>query len=146
MAMHLEVDELRQWVVSGRSEPPGWSEETERQYRVAEHASFEVARIYSEAGFTVVIDHCRNLPRLEELIETHLSGLDVRRVLVITDLNATLRRNAERTNKTFDPRELEPILRSVHARYTADLPNVKGSWSQVSGGQVDLQSLIADQE
>jgi adenylate kinase family enzyme len=140
LGMHLEIDKLRQWVVAGRSEPPGWNDETERQYQIAESASMAVARTYADAGCTVVIDHCRNLPRLEALIQDELSDYVINRILVMTDLNTTLQRNSERTNKDFDPTLLEDILRSVHARYTSDLTSHPG-WIQVDGGHAPLPQL-----
>jgi quercetin dioxygenase-like cupin family protein len=139
--MHLEVDSLRQFVVSGISEPPGWSDETERQYQIAERASCGLARTYSDAGCAVVIDHCRNLPRLNALIASELAGYPVIRVLVLADLEVTLARNAARTNKAFDPRELEDILKHVHARYMEDLAHLGSQWIQVPGGEADLSEF-----
>lgn len=100
--VHIPVDDLRLWVTSGLADSVPWTDETERQFQVAEESAVEIARRYQDAGFAVVIDHCRNLPRLNDLHES-LSGRPVIRVLLLPDKDTNLRRNAERTNKEFDP-------------------------------------------
>jgi hypothetical protein len=113
----VPVDYLRLWVKSGLADSVPWTNETEHQFEIAEEAASAVARIYSDNGFTVVIDHCRNPSRLDELVRTHLADLAVRKILLIPDLETNLRRNRERTNKTFPPEILEETIRWTNARY-----------------------------
>ena len=55
--LHIPVDELREWVVSGISQPvPEFTEETARQFRLARSAAAQVAALYTDAGFAVAID------------------------------------------------------------------------------------------
>lgn len=109
----IPVDDLREWVVQGFASSLNWSDEADRQFRIAESAVCATARTYSEAGFAVLVDHCRTMPRLEELISQELAGWPVLKVCLSPDLDVALSRNAARTNKAFDPVELEPTIRSV---------------------------------
>src|SRR5688572_21761477 len=55
--VHIPVDDVREWVVSGIANPvPVWTEETTRQFRLARQVAGDAALIYAEAGFAVVID------------------------------------------------------------------------------------------
>lgn len=121
--VHVPVDDLRLWVVSGLSDSVPWTDETERQFQVAECAAADVAARYQDAGFAVVVDHCRNLPRLEAVIGGRLAGHDVRRVLLLPTLEETLRRNRDRTNKGFDPSVLEDTIRFVHPAMSEPAPD-----------------------
>lgn len=115
--IHLEVDALRQMVIVGMADSlPEWTDETERQYRLAEQATIRVARCYAEAGFAVALDHCRNLPRWEEML-SELADLPVVRVLLLPPVDVNLERNRLRTNKPFDPRELEGLVNDMGQRY-----------------------------
>lgn len=120
--VHLPVDDLRLWVSSGLSESVPWTEETERQFRIAESAACDVAKRYSDSGFTVAIDHCRNPQRLQELIVLELPGRDVRQILLLPSLEENLRRNRERTNKSFDPTILDETIRFTNEAYRIGVP------------------------
>jgi hypothetical protein len=118
---HLPVDDLRLWVTSGLADSVPWTEETERQFQIAEKSACLVAKSYSEAGFAVAIDHCRNPKRLDEVIAQNLHGLPVRKVLLLPDLDANLQRNLERTNKDFDPAVLEDVIRFTNEHYRREI-------------------------
>jgi cytidylate kinase len=122
--LHLPVDDLRLWVTSGLADSVPWTEETERQFQIAEKAACAVARTYSQAGFMVAVDHCRNPQRLDEVIAENLSDLSVRKVLLLPDLETNLQRNLDRTNKEFDPAVLQDVIRFTNERYRLELsPN-----------------------
>ena len=121
--LHIPVDDLRGWVKSGMSDSVPWTEETERQFQIAERAACAVARTYDQAGFTVVIDHCRNIPRLENLIQSEFAGFEVKKILLLPDLETNLARNASRTDKSFDPLILEDTIRFTHEAYRGNTPD-----------------------
>ncbi len=123
LGVHLPVDDMRQWVVSGLADAVPWTEETERQFQIAETAACSVARRYHEAGFAVAIDHCRNPKRLDEVIGDELAGIAVVKVMLLPGLEENLRRNRERTNKDFDPRVLEETIEYTNGAYGEDLPS-----------------------
>lgn len=112
-AVLVPVDDLREWVVSGNTSSLAWSDETERQFQLAEASTCALAKVYSEGGFAVLVDHCRNLDRLDKVVMEHLDGWPVLRVCLRPSLETALHRNATRTNKDFDTALLEPIIRHV---------------------------------
>jgi predicted kinase len=106
----IPVDDMREWVKAGISQSIHWTDETTRQFELAENAACDVARRYLAAGFWVVIDHCRNLRRWEELARERLEDLQPLKVVLIPTLEENLARNHARTNKDFDPRLLDDII------------------------------------
>lgn len=113
--LHIPVDDLRLWVASGLSDSVPWTDETEQQFQLAEAAMCGVARTYHAAGYAVAIDHCRNLPRLEKVVQEHLGESPVVKVCLLPELETVLDRNRTRTNKPFDPAVLVETIQSVHA-------------------------------
>ncbi len=118
--IHIEVDELRLWVKSGHAAPIGWTEETTRQFRLAEEAAADMAIRYQDAGFAVAIDHCTHLPALDDLVERRFAGRPCFKVLVQTDLETNLERNRSRENKDFDPEILVPTIENLHTEFEKD--------------------------
>ncbi|MCA0361335.1 MAG: hypothetical protein LCH41_09795 [Armatimonadetes bacterium] len=125
----IPIDDLRLWVRSGLADSVPWTDETERQFTLAEEGAFRLALVYLSAGFDVWIDHCRNLPRWENLLDSfagELAEVEVRKILVLPALEVNLAHNASRTNKDFDPALLVETIEGTYARYEADLPGVQG--------------------
>ena len=119
--IHIPVDDLRDWVVSGFAGPsPEWGEETQLQFRLAEAAACDIAIRYQDAGFAVVIDHNQGPPTLDRLIEDRLSGRRVYKVAVVSDLETNLARNRTRANKAFDPAALEKSIRHLNPMYRTE--------------------------
>lgn len=117
-AVHLPVDDLRGWVVRGMADSVPWTDETERQFRIAEAAALELARRYRDEGFAVALDHCRNPARLDEALAE--ADLDAIRVLLAPSLDENLRRNHARTGKSFPPSLLDGTIRFTNAKYRED--------------------------
>lgn len=116
----IPVDDLRLWVVGGIADTlPEWTDETTRQFALAEDAAVLVAKIYTAAGFDVAIDHCRMPENIDAMVERAFAGGTVEKIAVLPPLDVVLQRNRERTNKDFDPMVLEPIIKVVHAAYAA---------------------------
>jgi chloramphenicol 3-O-phosphotransferase len=109
--LHIPVDDLREWVVSGIAHPvPVWTDETTRQFQLARRAASQTARLYAEAGFAVALDDVLFAADARTMYEPHLLGLPLHRVLLLPSAEAALRRNASRTTKAFDTQVLaEPI-------------------------------------
>lgn len=124
-AVVIPVDDIREWVCSGRSDPvPEWTEETARQFLLAEAAAADIARRYLDGGFEVLIDHCRIPTEIDRWIAECFGDLQVVRVAVLPPLELTLLRNRTRRNKDFEPTVLAPVIRGVHAAYAeSDLSN-----------------------
>lgn len=132
----VPVDDVREWVIGGVSHPvPEWTEETARQFALAEDAVADHARRYAEAGFHVFIDHCRLPVNINAMVSRSFDNQSVIKLALVPPLGVVLERNRDRGNKTFDPTILEPVIRAVHAAYqVADLTD----WIVVdSEGPVD---------
>jgi tRNA uridine 5-carbamoylmethylation protein Kti12 len=115
--VHLPLDEVRKMVVQGLAESIDWTEETERQFQLAEEAACAMASVYARSGFVVCLDHCRNIPRWNSFLAEHLQGLSVVRVCLLPSLEENLSRNEQRTNKSFDPAVLTGIILGMQDHY-----------------------------
>lgn len=138
--LHIPVDDLRQWVRGGLADSFDWNDDTERQFKVAEAAAADVARRYVNAGFAVAYDHCRNLPRMEQVIREHLEGLDVVKVVLLPDLETNLLRNRARSDKDFDPALLNSLIESTNEGYRKDIPE---GWITLDSGRFSPEELAA---
>ena len=118
--LHVPVDDLREWVVSGIAHPIGWSDETSRQFSLAEDAACDLAIRYQDAGFAVAIDHCQGPPTLDQLIQNRLSGRQVIKMAVTSTLEKNHCRNRERTNKTFNHEILTPTIDTLNPLYRSE--------------------------
>ncbi len=114
--LHIEVDVLREWVVSGIAHPMDWTDETVRQFRLAEQAAVDLAIRYQDAGFAVAIDHCRRLEDWDEVLTPRLEGRPLVKVVLTCALDLNLRRNRERTTKDFEPEILEKVIHDLAVR------------------------------
>lgn len=109
--IHIPVDDLREWVVSGIAHPvPVWTEETGRQFQVAREAAAQVAKRYAEAAFSVAIDDVISPPEVEEIFDYALPSEQLYKVLLRPSLEITLHRNKSRTNKEFDTEVLHDVI------------------------------------
>ena len=133
--LHLPVDDLRGWVASGMADSVPWTDETERQFRVAESAAREVARCYREAGFAVAVDHCRNPRRLDEAF----AGTGAVKVLLMPDLATNLHRSHTRTNKTLDPHLLDETIGFTNARYREDAGE---GWTVIDNAALSVEETL----
>ena len=139
-AVHIPVDDLRLWVVQGLADSVPWSEETERQFQVAEDAACRVAATYQDAGFAVIVDHCRNLARLDVVIAKHLEGRPVLRVCLLPDLLVNQQRNLDRTNKTFDPTVLTDTIRFVNEAMAQTKP--PEGWVVLDNSHLEVDQTV----
>ncbi len=95
--VHIPVDSLRGWVVSGLSNPIGsWDAETERQFKLAREAAAAIAKTYVQAGFAVVIDDVIMPEQAERHYDKTLSDGEVYKILLKPSIDVALARNAHR--------------------------------------------------
>lgn len=140
--LHIPVDDLREWVVSGISHPLGWTEETTRQFRLAEESAVDLAIRYNDAGFAVAIDHCQGPPLLDELIERRLQERCVIKIALVAPLDVNLRRNAERRDKTFDPAVLVPAIEKLNPLYQT-MPIHETGWVVLDNGTEGIEAAVS---
>jgi hypothetical protein len=114
-----------------------WTDETERQFQIAEAAACDIARRYHDAGFAVAIDHCRNPKRLDDVIAA--SGLAMVKVLLMPDLETNLLRSHTRTNKSFDPLMLDETIIATNGGYRKDVPQ---DWIVIDNAALSVDATV----
>ena len=140
--LHIPVDDLREWVVSGISQPvPEFNAETARQFRLARGAAAQVAALYAGAGFAVAIDDVIHEPDVQACLTDALAPREVHKILLQPSLEVALARNADRTNKGFDPAVLADAIRGNHCslgeQNRADL-----GWTLIDNGALDVEQTV----
>lgn len=114
-SIHIPGDDLRDLVVSGfASGLDEWTPEHSRQFDLSWRCESLIAATYADAGFTIVIDDLVREEDLRRVHRHHLGQRAVATVLLDPALEVALAWNRERTNKSFDPQRLEPIIRRLH--------------------------------
>lgn len=115
--LHIPVDDLREFVVSGRADPvPTWTDETRRQFELARRTAVSMARLYHVAGFAVAIDDVIFPDAATQAYIEPLHSDGLLAVLLRPELAIALQRNSERTNKAFDTSILHETIRGLHAQ------------------------------
>lgn len=141
-AMVIPVDEIRDfWVRTGHATSFEWTDETVRQFALAEASACDVARRYALGGFDVLIDHCRNLNRWDQMVADHLVGLTVIKVCLIPQESVALNRNHLRTNKTFPTHQLDDIIKGMAEPLRAD---GRAGWVFLDNSHQTVEETLAE--
>jgi len=139
-SVHLPMDDLRQLVVSGLASPLNWTDETALQFAIARRNAGRLAADYAASGFTVVIDDVIHELDLPQLLP-HLGGLMPRKVLLSPSIFVVHRRNAQRTNKSFDTKILEPVAARLHGELVAKCPPAAG-WLVLDTSTLSVEDTV----
>jgi chloramphenicol 3-O-phosphotransferase len=110
-AAHIELDEVRQLIVSGRVDPQETSDLQEAQYELSVAAACALARSFVEGGCDVAIDDVLEPDAFDRYWRRELDGLAWKLVVVLPTLEETLARSARR-----EKRVREEHTRTQHAR------------------------------
>ncbi|UQN07625.1 AAA family ATPase [Deinococcus sp. QL22] len=136
--LHLPVDDLREWVVSGIAHPvPAFTPETQRQFDLARQSAGQTAEIYHRAGFAVAIDDVLGPADLS----TFGLSEQATNTLLWAELDVILERNRLRQNKHFDPLTLEPVIRMLHASQDREEFRRQG-WKVVDTTRLTLEEAV----
>ena len=109
-AAHVPVDFFRKMIKGGYASPRHWSDEVDRQYRIARASAAQTARNLAAGGFIPILDDIVPAAWVDEW-RAALTGLDCRFVALRPRLDVALRRNRERSIWTVD----ESVLAELHA-------------------------------
>jgi chloramphenicol 3-O-phosphotransferase len=139
--LHLPVDDLREFVVSGIAHPIPFTAETTRQFRLARVAAMQTARLYAIEGFTVVIDDVIFPHDAAQLEHEFLRGFKVHKILLRPNLEVTLSRNFTRENKNFDITILEPVIRDLFAGMNPEEFQNAG-WFILDSSKLNLETTV----
>jgi hypothetical protein len=138
--VHLPMDELRQLVRSGLASPLEWNDETTLQFAIARRNAARLAADYVAAGFSVVIDDVVREADMPQYLP-HLGGLVPRKILLSPSIFVVHRRNAQRTNKSFDTKILEPVATRLHGQLLAGCPPDAG-WTVLDTSVLSIDDTI----
>jgi protein tyrosine phosphatase (PTP) superfamily phosphohydrolase (DUF442 family) len=139
--LHIPVDDLREWVVSGISQPvPEFTEETARQFCLARTAAAQVAARYAQAGFAVALDDVIHEPDAGGLVAL-LAPRTVHKILLRPVLEVALARNADRTNKGFDTAVLADVIRGNH-RSLGEQNRADKGWILIDNGELNVEQTV----
>jgi thymidylate kinase len=140
--LHIPLDDLREWVVSGIAFPiPTWTPETTVQFRLARRAAAQTARLYAEAGFAVALDDVIFPEETEKLFVELLAPFPVYKVLLRADTHVALARNATRTNKTFDTSLLAHTIRDLSRHMDPNFFAKKG-WLVIDNTHLSIEQTV----
>jgi hypothetical protein len=141
--LHLPIDNLREFVVSGISHPvPLPTPETSRQFRLARISALQTAKLYAQEGFAVVIDDVIFPHDATQLETAFLTGFKLHKILLRPRLEVALERNATRSNKNFDTSFLEPVIRDLYANMNPE-EYTNAGWKVIDSSDLSLESSAA---
>jgi predicted ATPase len=140
--VHIPIDDLRTWVVSGMAHPiPTWTEETTRQFRLARQVGAHMAKLYNDAGFVVVIDDVIFVDDAAAAFEIPLQGYRVWKILVQPSLDTVLLRNAQRTNKSYDTAFLAEPIRAIYRSFCEE-PFTEQGWMTIDSSVLTVAQTV----
>ena len=140
LALHIPVDDIREWVRSGFSNPVAWTAETTRQFALARRGAARIAADYADAGFVAVLDDVVRASELNQYTD-HLGDTRLRKVLLNPSLETVLVRNAAPGRKPFDPSILEAACRGLHPLLAAENTAEQG-WIVVDSTRLNLDETV----
>lgn len=140
LAVHIPVDDIRDWVRSGFSSPVEWTAETTRQFVLARRGAARIARDYANAGFVVVIDDVVRESELHQYTD-HLGAATLGKVLLNPSLETVLARNAAPGRKDFNASVLEAACRGMHPLLLAENTSEHG-WIVVDSTTLDIDQTV----
>jgi predicted kinase len=140
LAVNIPVDDIRDWVRSGFSNPVEWTAETTRQFVLARRGAARIAADYVDAGFDVMIDDVIRESDLAQYTD-YLGSTDLRKVLLNPSLETVLARNAAPRGKDFDASVLEAACRGLHPLLRTENTPEQG-WIVVDSTTLDVDQTV----
>jgi predicted kinase len=98
-AVHVELDCVRDLIVTGRADPQEPSATQSEQYVTSVHATCALARTFAESGYDVVLDDVLEPEAFEAAWRPQLRELDWSIVVVLPTLEETLARSRARSKR-----------------------------------------------
>lgn len=140
--IHIPIDDLREWVVSGIAHPvPRWTDETTRQFRLARQAALHTALLYHRAAFAVAIDDIIFPGEAQDLFVEHVPKASLHKVLLLPSTEVALARNSSRANKHFDTQVLAEPIRSLR-QALAEQPFAAMGWHIVDSSSLSIAETV----
>jgi len=140
LAVHIPVDDIRDWVRSGFASQVRWTAETSRQFALARRGAARIAFDYSAPGFVAVLDDVVRESELEQYAD-YLGNAELRKVLLTPSLDIVLARNAAPGRKPFDSSVLEAACRGLHPLLLAENTAERG-WIVVDSTTLGVEPTV----
>ena len=140
-AVHIPVDDLRDWVRSGYASPVRVTDADEvvAQFRLARRCATYIAMEYAAAGYAVVVDDV--VGKIARDAFDPLIQAGARRVVLLPSVEVAVARNRSRTNKAFDTQILEPATRGLHAEMTRSNTSEAG-WTVIDSSALTVEETV----
>ena len=113
-AAHIELDEIRHLIVSGRADPQESGDLQAAQYRLSVDATCALARVFAQGGCDVAIDDVLEPDTFERYWRPQLRGLRWKLVIVLPSLEETLARSAQREKRVREEHTRHQYARSAN--------------------------------
>jgi hypothetical protein len=143
LGLHIPVDTIRNWVLSGLSDPIGsWDLKTEQQFRLARQAAVHVSLTYAAAGFAVVIDDVIMPEHFEAHYQPRFGDFTPYRIMLRPIPATALARNAQRMKEvgTINMDTLIPRIDDYLNQY--DLPAL--GWHVVDNSNLSVEQTAIE--
>ncbi|HEX6289473.1 MAG TPA: AAA family ATPase [Herpetosiphonaceae bacterium] len=141
--IHIPLDDLREWVVSGIAHPlPHWTDETGRQFHLARQAVVQTALLYHTANFAVAIDDLIFPAEAHTIFVEQLPGGNLHKIVLLPSVEVALARNAQRTNKRFDTQALAEPIRTLRQEL-AEQPFVEMGWRIIDNSALTIDETVS---
>jgi thymidylate kinase len=140
--LHIPIDNLREWVVSGIAHPlPTWTDETTRQFTLARQGAADLSKRYLDAGFAVAVDDIIGFEDVHSIFIDALRPRAVHPILLFPSLKEALARNAGRTTKTFDTSVLVSSIEMLHEQFEEQVGEYPG-WIVLDTDGLSVEATV----
>jgi predicted kinase len=137
---YVPVDTLRNWVLSGISDPIGsLDDETERQFSLARDTAASVAQIYLKAGFAVVIDDVVFPPQVATHYDPVFADHEVYKILLKPDLEVAYDRNIKR--REANQESVEMVIDLVYEAFASNRSDWTG-WYIIDSSRLNVEETV----
>ena len=143
LGLHIPVDVIRNWVVSGLSDPIGsWDPATEQQFQLARRAAVQTSLTYAAAGFAVVIDDVIMPEHFETHYQPYFGDFTTYQIMLRPRAEIAVARNARRMKEsgTAQLNKLIPLIDDYLNQY--DLPAL--GWHVVDNSSLSIENTARE--
>lgn len=138
LSLHIPVDDLRDWVVSGKAEPiPVLTPRAAEQLRLARITAGSMAQRYAQNGHTVVIDDVLASRDLQAL---SLAAQPVYKLFLRPSFEHVIQRNIARYSQ-FDAQQWGPVIQRIYDDLSAQNTSAEG-WTVLDTSAWSIEGTV----
>lgn len=141
LGTHIDVDGVREMVVSGLASPLEPGAEVERQFEIAVEGAMQLAALYLRNGFAVAVEGAIDPRMVDRAAELHGIEDDLVRIELFPKLDEALRRNRTRSTKDFDTAILDDAIRAIDQMIRDD--PVAPGWCQIDSTDQSVEETVS---